>query len=290
MNLNPRQIAPLFVSKVSRSSLRVIEPTKGWSAIGLGELWDYRELIYFMVWREIQGRYRQTALGTSWLFVRPVANVLLLSLVFGNLIGVSSGDVPYPLFALAALIPWGYFSNAVQRSQVSLIEQKHVISKVYFPRLVLPIAGTISGVVDFAAAFVIFLVALLIYRMPLRVEVVWIPAFLLVAMAFAMAVGLWLATLSVKYQDVTFALSFLLLALMYLSPVIYPLELVPQKLQFVYQLNPMTGVIQGFRWALLGSGDLPGTPFLIAIGMTLFGLVSGAYVFRRTERTIVDVL
>jgi len=268
----------------------VIQATRGWSSLGLRGLWEYRELLYFMVWREIQGRYRQTALGMSWLFLRPVVNMVVLSLVFGGLVKVPSDGLPYPLFSLAALLPWGYFSNAVGRAAGSLVENMHVISKVYFPRMVVPLAGTLSGLVDFGASFVIFLLMMLIYRMPLRWEMLWLPALLLVALLFAIAVGLWLATLSVKYRDVSFAINFLLQALMYASPVVYSVSLVPERWRFIYKLNPMTGVIQGFRWALLGSGEAPGGVFLVSVGVILLALISGAYVFRRTERTIVDIL
>lgn len=268
----------------------VIQPSRGWSSLGLRDLWEYRELLYFMVWRELQGTYRQTALGMSWLFLRPLVNMVVLSLTFGMLVKVPSDGLPYPLFSLAALLPWGYFSSAVTRSAASLIQNMHIISKVYFPRMVVPLAGALSGLVDLGASLLVFLGMLLIYRMPLRVEMLWLPALVLAASAVALAVGLWLASLSVKYRDVSFAVNFLLQALMYASPVIYPVSLVPQSLRWFYQLNPMTGVIRGFRWALLGSGDAPGGEFFIAMGITLFALVSGAYVFRRTERTIVDLL
>jgi lipopolysaccharide transport system permease protein len=253
-------------------------------------LWEFRELIYFLVVREIQGIYRQTALGMSWIFIRPLINMVLLTVVFGGLVKVPSDNLPYPLFSLAALIPWGYFSNAVMRTSRSLLDNTQVISKVYFPRMVLPLAAAISGLVDLGASFVVFVVAFAIYRMPLRLEMLWLPGLVLVALAFALAVGLWLATLSVKYRDVSFAVNFLLQALMYASPVIYSVSLVPRPLQFVYQLNPMTGVIQGFRWSLLGSGETPGAMFFFSTGLILLGLISGAYVFRRTERTIVDIL
>ena len=268
----------------------MIQPSRGWSALGLRDLWEFRELTYFLVVRELQGIYRQTALGMSWIFIRPVINMVLLTLVFGGLIKVPSDNLPYPLFSLAALIPWGYFSNAVMRTSRSLVDNTQIISKVYFPRMVLPLAAAVSGLVDLGASFLVFLVAFAIYRMPLRLEMLWLPALVVVALAFALAVGLWLATLSVKYRDVSFAVNFLLQALMYASPVIYSVSLVPQPLQFIYRLNPMTGVIQGFRWSLLGSGESPGTVFLFSIGIILLGLISGAYVFRRTERTIVDVL
>ena len=267
-----------------------IAPSRGWTNLGLKDVWEYRELLVFLVWREIQGAYRQTALGITWIFIRPVVNMILLSLVFGGLVGVSSDDVPYPLFSLAALLPWGFFTNAVTRASRSLVENMHMISKVYFPRMVIPIAGAASGTIDFAASLIIFFITLLIYRMPLRLEMLWVPVLMIVAMGFSLAVGLWLATLSVRFRDVSFAVNFLLQAMMYASPVIYSVSIVPESLKFLYQLNPMTGVIQGFRWALLGSGDPPGQMFLVAIAVVFFLLISGAYVFRRTERTIVDLL
>lgn len=268
----------------------VIQPTRGWASLAIRDVWEYRELLYLLIWREIRGAYRQTALGLSWLFLRPVINMLLLTFVFGGLVKVPSDGLPYPLFSLAALMPWGFFSNAVMRGSRSLVDNMHVISKVYFPRLIIPIAGAASGLIDFLASFLIFLIALLIYRAPLRWQMVWTPFLFLVALGFALAVGLWLATLSVKYRDVSFAVNFLLQALMYLSPVVYSASLVPDSLQFVYQLNPMTGVIQGFRWALLGSGEAPGGVFALSVGIVILGIISGAYVFRRTERTVVDIL
>ena len=268
----------------------VVERSRGWSSLGLRDVWDHRELLLFLVWREIQGAYRQTALGMSWLFLRPVVNMLLLSLVFGRLVQVPSDNIPYPLFSLAALLPWGFFSNAVLRSSRSLVDNMHVISKVYFPRLVIPLAGSASGLVDLAAAACVLVVALFFYRMPLRAEIVWLPLFTLVALGFSLAVGLWLATLSVRYRDVSFAVQFLLQAMMYISPVIYSVSLVPSSLRFIYELNPMTGVIQGYRWALFGLEPAPGLTFLFSSGLMLVGLISGAYVFRRTERTVVDIL
>lgn len=267
-----------------------IQPARGWASLGLRDLYEYRELLVFLVWREIQGTYRQTALGMSWIFLRPVISMLVLSVVFGAIVQIPTGDIPYPLFSLTALLPWGFFSNAVQRAARSLVDNMHMISKVYFPRMAIPIAGTASGLVDFGASFLVLLVMLLIYRMPLRWEIVTLPIFLLVTFGFALATGLWLATLSVKYRDVSFAIVFLLQALMYASPVIYPVSMVPQQLLFLYYLNPMTGVIEGFRWALLGSADPPGPWFLLSIFLVVIGVISGAMVFRRTERTVVDLL
>jgi lipopolysaccharide transport system permease protein len=267
-----------------------VQPTRGWAALGLREVWEYRELLGYLVWREIQGTYRQTALGISWLFLRPIVNMLILSLVFGRLMQVPSDNVPYPLFSLAALLPWGFFSNGAMRGARSLVANMHVISKVYFPRLIIPVAGAASGLVDLGAAFCVLLVALVIYRMPLRIETVWIPFFTLVALMCSLAVGLWLATLSVKFRDVEFAVVFLLQAMMYLTPVIYPVSIVPDSILWLYNLNPMTGVIQGYRWALLGIEPPPGPSFVLGIGIAILGLIAGAFVFRRTERTIVDLL
>ncbi len=270
----------------------IIEPTRGWASLGLRDLWEYRELLMLLVWREIKGAYRQTALGVSWLFLRPILNVLVLTLVFGMLVQVPSNDLPYALFSLSALLPWGYFSNAVLRSAGSLVQNMEIISKVYFPRLIIAVAGVLSGLVDLAASFIVFVVFMLIYRVPLRIEMLWLPGFILAAVLMALTVGLWLATLSVRYRDVSFAVNFLLQALMYLSPVIYPISSVPEKLVFFYQLNPMAGIIDGFRWALLGptAGSPPGTTFWISMGILGVLLVVGAFIFRRTERTIVDVL
>jgi len=267
-----------------------IEPSKGWASLGLSDIWEYRELLYYLILREIQGSYRQTALGWTWIFLRPIVNVVLLSFVFGRLVEVPSDDLPYPLFSLAALLPWGFFTNAVTRASRSLVDNMHLISKVYFPRMVVPIASAASGLVDLAASFLVLLVALFIYRFPLRWEMLLIPFFALVVVGFSLAMGLWLATLSVRFRDVSFAVNFLMQALMYASPVIYSVSIVPSSIRFFYELNPMTGVIQGFRWALLNSGDPPGVMFLVGIFIIIFGMISGAYVFRRTERTIVDVL
>jgi len=277
--------------RADRGAPVVVQAERGWASLGLRDIWEYRELLFFLTWRELQGTYRQTALGMiSWVFLRPLLNVLVLSVVFGRVVRVPTDGVPYPLFALAALIPWGFFANAVQRAARSLVDNMHVISKVYSPRMVIPIAAASSGLVDFAASFVVLLVFLVIYRMPLRWETLAVPLFLLIAFAFSLATGLWLATLSVKYRDVSFAVTFLLQAFMYASPVVYPASMVPRSALWLYRLNPMTGVIEGFRWALLGSVPLPGRWILISVLLVVLLLISGAFVFRRTERTAVDIL
>jgi len=267
----------------------VIEPTRGWSKFGLREVWEFRELTFYLMLREIQGTYRQTAFGLSWLFIRPVFNMVLLSLVFGSMMKVPSDHFPYPLFSLSALIPWGYFANAVTRASRSLVDNLQIVSKVYFPRMILPMAGAISGLVDMGAALAVFFVALPFYRMPLRVEMLWLPFLALATMAYASAFGLWMATLSVRYRDVAFGINIILQALMYLSPVIYPITVVPESMRVFFQLNPMTGLIQGYRWTLLG-GTAPGTSLAFSALVNTVLLLSGMVVFHHTERGIVDIL
>jgi lipopolysaccharide transport system permease protein len=295
MTASELQASPCQVARSGsgpgRDDVILIAPASGWASLGLHDLWDYRELLYFLTWRELQGTYRQTALGmATWIFLRPVLNVAVLTFVFGRIVKIPTEGIPYPLFALAALLPWGFFANAVHRASRSLVDNMHIISKVHFPRMVIPIAGALSGLVDFAGSMVVLLALLPIYRMPLRWQALAIPLFLLIALLFSLAVGLWLATLSVKYRDVSFAVTFLLQAYMYASPVVYPVSMVPQRFQFLYRLNPMTGVIEGFRWALLGSGPVPVTGILISLVFVIAALISGAFVFRRTERTAVDLL
>lgn len=270
--------------------MTVIRPSRGWRSLGLQELWEYRELLIFLAWREVIGSYRQTAFGKAWLFLRPVINIAVLSLTFGMVVKVDSDGVYYPLFAAAALIPWLYFTTAVQRSAASLVGNMHMISKVYFPRLVLPIAGVLSGIADLAASLIVFFVLLFARGLPVRAAMIWIPVFMLCALMVALAFGLWSASLSVRYRDVAIAMSFLLQALMYGSPVIYSIEAVPEAVRPIYLLNPMTGVIHGMRWSLLGSNGPPGSWFVLSMVITAIAVISGAYVFRRTERNLVDLL
>lgn len=276
--------------KPERTHTLVIQKANGWAALGLHDVWEHRELLYYLGMRELQSAYRQTALGFSWIFLRPIISTLLLTLVFGRLIKVPTDGVPYPLFVLSAMIPWTFFVNAVTRSSRSLVDNMHVISKVYFPRLIMPISGTASGLVDFAASFIIFMIVFVLYRMPLRVEMLFLPLYVVLAFGFALAFGLWLATLSAKYRDVSFAVAFLLQTLMYLTPILYPVSLVPEQYQPIYELNPMAQVVLGFRWCLLGDGSGPNVLFLLSSLLVVVGMISGAYVFRRTERNVVDIL
>ncbi|MCA1906390.1 MAG: ABC transporter permease [Desulfarculus sp.] len=268
----------------------IIKAHRGWAALRLGEVWEFRELLYFLVWREIKGRYRQMALGPLWIVLKPFITMVVFTLVFGRMAGFASDGLPYPLFSFAALLPWQFFTVAVSKSAGSLVSNMGVISKVYFPRLVVPLSTAFTGLVDFFMAFVIVLLMMVYYGVFPGWQVVFLPAFLLLALATALAAGLWLATLAVKYRDVSFAVEHLLQVFMYLTPVVYPSSMVPEAYRFLYRLNPMVGVIEGFRWSLLGSGPAPDLALVISSGIVALALVSGAFFFARTERNIVDLL
>ncbi len=267
-----------------------LEPTRGWGSLKLPELWDYRDLIYFLLWREIKGRYKQMALGPLWLVLQPLFGIVMNTLVFGVLAKLPSDGLPYPVFNYAAMLPWQFFSGAVTRSAGSLVNNQNLISKVYFPRLVMPIVGALSGVVDFAVSFGLLLGLMLFYGFTPKVTVLVVPLLLLLSALTALSVGLWLAALQVRFRDVGFALTYLLQAWMYATPVVYATTVIPERWQFFYRLNPMTTVVEGFRWTLLGKGTLTLLPSLLSILGVLGLLVTGAYLFRRTERTIVDVV
>ncbi len=268
----------------------VIRPTRGWSKLGLADVWEYRELLYFLLWREVKGRYRQMAFGPLWIIIAPLIQMVIFSLIFGRLAGLPSEGVPYPIFVYVALLPWQFFANATRRSSGSLLEQKHIISKVYFPRLIIPLAAILSSFIDFLVASVILLGMMLYYRSALSWAVLTLPLFLLLAAATALAVGLWLAGLAVKFHDVSIGLGFGIDVLKFLTPVAYSATLIPAQWQTLYGLNPMAIVVEGFRWALLGTGSPPGWPALLSASLVLLALITGAFNFRRTERTIVDLI
>jgi len=274
----------------TQSSMIIIQPTQGWSSLGLRDVWEYRELLFFFLWRDIKGKYRQMALGPLWIVIKPAMAMVVFSLVFGELAKLPSDDLPYPIFSYAALLPWSFFSSAVSQATYSLVSNMHVISKVYFPRIIVPISGVISGLVDFGISFLVLVGMMLFYGIAPTLAALTIPFFLLLAVATALAVGLWVASLAVKFHDVRFAVSFALQAWMYASPVVYPTNLVPERWRFFYRLNPMVNVVDGFRWALLGQGRIDGAALAISSLVVAFALISGAYYFRRTERTVVDWL
>lgn len=267
-----------------------IKPTRGWGALGLRDVWEYRELLYFMLWREVKGRYRQMAFGPLWIILAPLIQMFIYSVIFGGLAKLPSEGVPYPIFTYVALLPWQFFANATRLSATSLVSQQHMIAKVYFPRLVIPLSALLSSFVDFLASFVVLVAMMLFYRVVPTWNMLYLPLFLLLAAVTALGIGLWLAGLAVKFHDVAIGLSFAIDIWKYLTPVVYSATLVPAQWQTLYRLNPMTTVVDGFRWALLGIGSPPDATALIAAGLVVVLLVTGAFYFRRTERTIVDVI
>ncbi len=268
----------------------VIQPTQGWSSLALPEVWRYRDLLWFLTWRNIKGRYRQMAFGPLWIILQPLVNMVIFTIIFGQLAKLPSDGLPYPIFTYTALLPWSYFSGAAKGSVGSLVSQMGVISKVYFPRLVIPISGILSGLIDLAISFVILLGMMLFYGFVPGWATLALPLYLLLAMAVALGVGLWSATLTVRFRDVQILVTHGLRIWMYATPVAYTASLIPDRWQWLYRLNPMYWVIEGFRWSLLGAGQPPQWLMLIPVALVLLLLISGAFVFRRTERTIVDLL
>ena len=268
----------------------VIQPTRGWLALNLREVWRYRELLYFLVWRDVKVRYKQTALGVAWVILQPLIATLIFTVIFGNLARMPSGNLPYAVFAFCALLPWNYFSGAVTRAGVSLVNNANLVTKVYFPRLIIPMSGTLSGLIDFAVAFVVLLVLMFYYGVTPGLQILTLPLFLLMAMATALGVSLWLAALNVQYRDINHLLPFLVQIWMYASPVVYAVSLIPARWRTLYALNPMVGVISGFRWALTGQEGPTAPMLLVSLGVIAVLLVTGLLFFRRTERTFADIV
>jgi lipopolysaccharide transport system permease protein len=272
----------------------VIQPTRGLNALHLRALWQYRELLYFLVWRDLKVRYKQTALGVTWIVLQPVVSMVVFSLLFGALLKVPSNGVPYPIFSFAALLPWNYFAGSLTRSSASLVGSSNLITKVYFPRLVIPLSGVLSGLADFGVAFVVLMVMMAFYRITPTWGIVLLPGFLLLAMLTALGFGLWLSALNVRYRDVNYLVPFLVQIWMYLTPVIYGSTLVPEQYRWLLGLNPMTAVVEGFRWALLGnaapaSQTAPGV-LVLSLAIVAVVLITGLFFFRSTERTFADVI
>lgn len=270
--------------------ITIYEPTQGWLSLRLGELWHYRELLYFLTWRDIKIRYKQTALGVAWAVLQPLITMVIFSVIFGQLAKLPSDDIPYPVFSYTALLPWGLFSGALQRAGTSLVTNSNLITKVYFPRLVIPISAVAAGMVDFSISFVVLFGLILYYKIKITWMILTIPLFAILAVLTALAVSLWLSALNVQYRDVQHMIPFLIQAWMYASPVAYSAGLIPDgPWRIIYGLNPLAGVIQGFRWALLG-GSPPQELLVISVVIVLLLLVSGLYYFRRMERTFADVV
>ena len=266
-----------------------IQPTKGWGRLGLRDIWEYRDLLYFLLWRDVKGRYKQMALGPLWIVLHPILNMAIFTVIFGMVAKLPTDGAPYPVFAYTALLPWTFFSSAVMGAANSLLSHRHLITKVYFPRLIVPIVSVLSGLIDFAISFCILLGMMVWFGYMPGWQIITLPMFLLLAAMTALAVGLWSATWIVHYHDVAEVLGYLLRGWMYATPVVYAVSMIPERWRGVYRLNPMTNVIEGFRWALLKTGTPPDRFFWLSVLLVAPLLISGAYYFRRAERTIVDI-
>lgn len=276
-------------SMVSSLPVVVIRPSRGWIPINLRDLWIYRELMYFLTWREIKVRYKQTLLGAAWAIIQPFFMMVVFTLFFGKLAKVPSEGLPYPLFNYAALLPWTLFAEGITRSSTSLVQDAILVRKVYFPRLVMPLSGILSPLIDFAIAFTILIGMMFYYGYSPSVQILWLPLFIILVLITALGVGLWLSAINVKYRDVRYVIPFVIQLWLFASPVVYSSNLLPEKFQIVYGLNPMAGVIEGFRWALLGTKP-PGSLIAISVIIVIVISISGAFYFRRSEKTFADVI
>lgn len=267
----------------------IIHPPRGWEGLGVRDLWRYRELIYFLTWRDVKVRYKQTVLGATWAILQPVLTMLIFSIIFGELARLPSEGIPYPIFTYTALLPWQLFAFALLNSSNSLVGSQNLVSKVYFPRLVIPIASVLPALVDFAISFLVLAGMMLYYGVPLTARALSLPLFLGLAMLTALAVGIWLSALNVEYRDVRYIVPFLTLFWQYATPVAYSSTLIPPQWRVIYGLNPMTGVVEGFRWALLGKGEI-GDLLGVSVGIVALLLVTGLAYFRRMEASFADVI
>jgi lipopolysaccharide transport system permease protein len=267
-----------------------IKPSRGWVSLNLNDLWEYRELLYFLTWRDIKIRYKQTVLGAAWAIIQPFFTMVVFSLFFGKLAGIPSDGFPYPLFSFTALVPWTFFSNGLSQSSNSLVGSANLITKVYFPRLVIPIASVISGTLDFVISFTVLLGLIAFYGILPTYNVFWLPLLLILAFGTALGVGMWLSALNVQFRDVRYVVPFLTQVWLFATPIAYPSSLLAGHWRTIYGLNPMVGVVEGFRWALLGTHTAPGPIVIISSLAALSILVGGAFYFRRMEKTFADVV
>ena len=267
-----------------------IRPSRGWASLDLESVWAYRELLYFLVWRDIKVRYKQTALGASWAIIQPFFTMVVFSLFFGRLAGVPSDGAPYPIFAFTALVPWTFFAQGLSQSANSLVASQDLLRKVYFPRLVIPAAAVLAGLVDFAISFTVLLGMMAYYGVVPSIHVLLVPLLLLLALVTALGVGLWFAALNVQYRDVAYVVPFVVQFWLFATPIAYPSSLLPERWRILYGLNPMAGVVEGFRWALIRTDTAPGPMLAVSVAAAVAILVGGAFYFRHAERSFADVV
>jgi len=291
---NTKQQADITVSspvRVDDVPMMRLEPSKGWVSLKLHELWEYRELLYFLTWRDIKVRYKQTILGAAWAIIQPFLTMIVFSLFFGKLAKVPSDGIPYPIFSYAGLVPWTFFATRLTQASNSLVGEARMIKKVYFPRLAMPIAIVLGGIIDFTLAFLLLLGMMLYYGISPTFNIIWLPYFLLLIMSTSLGASLWLSAMNVQFRDVRYTVPFIVQFWMFATPIAYPSSLIENPiLRIVYAINPMVGVIDGFRWALLGTDTAPGSLIIISSLTSLALLTSGAFYFRRMEKTFADVV
>ena len=267
-----------------------IEPSKGWISLNLRDIWEYRELLGIFIWRDLKVRYRQTVVGVLWAIIQPFLTMVIFSIFFGGLAHVPSDEIPYPIFSYAALVPWTFFANSINQASNSLVNSADMIKKIYFPRLTMPMAAVLGGLVDFVLAFIILVGMMFYYGFAPTINVLWLPVFLLLSMMTALGVSLWLSAMNVQFRDVRYMVPFITQVWLFATPVAYPSSLLSEPWRTLYGLNPMVGVVEGFRWALLGTNTAPGAAVVVSFVVAFILLISGAYYFRRLEKTFADVI
>ena len=290
MTIDEAQKRTFKLQSIVNPSVIRIEPSQGWFSLRLCELSEYRELLYFLAWRDVKVRYKQTAIGVGWAVLQPIITMIVFTAIFGRFAQIPSDGLPYPLFSFSALIPWTYFSTALNRSIASVVTESHLISKVYFPRLILPLASTLAGIVDFSISLIVLLGMMVWYGVDISWWLLTLPAFLLFALLTALAAGLWLSALNVRYHDVGHVVPFLIQIWMFCSPIVYPVSLIPERYRLLYSLNPMVGVIEGFRWALLKTASPNFSVMAVSAVVVLIILTGGLIFFKNMERTFADVV
>lgn len=267
-----------------------IEPSTGWVSLKFKELWEYRELLYFLIWRDIKVRYKQTVLGAAWAIIQPFFTMVVFSLFFGRLAKIPSDGIPYPIFAYAALVPWTFFANGLNHASNSLVGSSNLIKKIYFPRLAIPIASVLSGIVDFILAFIMLIGMMIYFGFVPTTNVFWLPLLIILALITSLGVSLWLSAMNVQFRDVRYITTFLTQLWLFATPIAYPSSLLSEPWRTIYGINPMVGVVEGFRWALLGTDTAPGAIIVVSSIVALALLISGALYFRRMEKTFADVV
>lgn len=290
MAVKEENIIGLSLENLPKPSHLRIEPSSGFVPLKLTELWEYRELLYFLVWRDIKVRYKQTMLGVIWAIIQPLMTMVVFSIFFGKLGKMSSDGLPYPIFSFAALVPWTLFSNGLSQAANSLVGSSALLKKVYFPRLIIPISTILAGIVDFTIAFVILLLLMLFYGIVPTINILWLPIFVVLTLTASLSVSLWLSALNVKYRDVKYVIPFLTQIWLFATPIAYSSSIVPESWRAIYGINPMVGVVEGFRWALLGTNTAPGLMTVVSALAAILLLIGGTFYFRRMEKGFADLV